>query len=90
MTHKPEKPADGARQTREARRRLETIGEEGGLSAAPKARPARQSIIGHLMARDAREGDSVERWGMRIGRWLSAIVFVLLVIWLIAFLGRGA
>lgn len=73
-------------QTRQAKRDLERLGEEGGLLNAPKMKPRSKSVKGHFMADDADQSDPIEVWGSRIGRILSLIAVAALLVWLVNFL----
>jgi hypothetical protein len=75
--------------SKEARRDLEKLSQEGGLLNTPKLKSKAGSVRGHLSASDADQEDRIEVWGTRIGRWLSVVVFIGLAIWLIDFLSRN-
>jgi hypothetical protein len=64
---------------REAKRTLERIGEEGGLSATPVMKSAAGSVRDHFAAKDADKTDPAELWGTRIARALALAAFLGLV-----------
>lgn len=68
---------------REAKRTLDRLGEEGGLSATPVMKSAAGSVRDHFAARDADETDRIEVLGTRIARGLAVVAFIGLIIWLI-------
>jgi hypothetical protein len=68
---------------RQAKRTLERIGEEGGLSATPVMKSAANNVRDHFTAKDAEGGDKVEVWGTRIARGLALFAFVGLVLWMV-------
>lgn len=68
---------------RKAKRTLERIGEEGGLSATPVMKSAANSVRDHFAAADADKSDKVEVWGTRIARGLAVVAFVGLVLWMV-------
>ena len=72
--------------SRQARRDLERLSEEGALLSAPKLKAKSKSVKGHFMARDIDPSDRIEVWGSRIGRILSLIAVFLLIVWLVGFL----
>ena len=76
-------------QTRRAKCDLERLSQQGGLFHTPVIKPKSKSVKGHFMAEDADQSDPMEVWGSRIGRSLSLIVLILLLIWLVNFLGRN-
>ena len=69
---------------RQAKRTLDRIGEEGGLSATPVMKSAASSVRDHFTAKDADGTDKVEVWGTRIARGLALFAFVGLVLWMVA------
>jgi hypothetical protein len=73
----------------QARRDLDRLSQEGGLFNTPELKAKAGSVRGHLSASDADQHDRIEVWGTRIGRWLSIVVFVFLVIWLFNFFSRN-
>ena len=73
---------------RRAKRALDRLGEEGGLSATPVMKSAATGVRDHFAARDADKSDRVEVWGTRIARGLAVIAFAGLVIWLIGQISR--
>ncbi len=77
--------ADRDETSRQARKELEKLREEGGLLSTPTMKAHSKSVRGHLTADDADQTDRIEVWGTRIGRWLAAVVFVVLAIWLFNF-----
>ncbi|SOE16931.1 hypothetical protein SAMN05877838_1817 [Hoeflea halophila] len=68
---------------REAKRTLDRISEEGGLSASPVMKSAANSIRDHFTAKDADRNDRVEVWGTRIARGLAVVAFAGLVLWMV-------
>lgn len=67
---------------RQAKRTLDRIGEEGGLSATPVMKSAAGSVRDHFAAEDADKTDRVELWGTRIARWLALLAFAGLLVWI--------
>ncbi len=80
--------AEDDEQTRQAKRDLERLSQQGGLLNTPVMKPKSKSVKGHFMAEDADQSDPIEVWGSRIGRGLSLIALILLLFWLVNFLGR--
>ena len=68
---------------RQAKRTLDRLGEEGGLSATPVMKSAANSVRDHFAAEDADKSDNIEVWGTRIARGLALVAFVGLVLWMI-------
>ena len=68
---------------RQAKRTLDRLGEEGGLSATPAMKSATTSVRDHFAARDADKTDRIEVWGTRIARGLALVAFCALVFWLL-------
>lgn len=68
---------------REAKRRLDQLGAEGGLSATPVMKSAANSVRDHFAAKDADKTDKVEVWGTRIARGLALLALFGLVFWLV-------
>lgn len=68
---------------RQAKRSLDRLGEEGGLSATPVMKSTAASMRDHFTARDADRTDKLEVWGTRIARGLALVAFAGLVVWLI-------
>ncbi len=68
---------------RQAKRTLDRLGEEGGLSATPVMKSAANSVRDHFAAEDADKSDNIEVWGTRIARSLALVAFVGLVLWMI-------
>lgn len=64
---------------REAKRTLDRIGEEGGLSATPAMKSTAGSVRDHFAAKDVDKTDKLEVWGTRIARVLALAAFVGLV-----------
>lgn len=73
---------------RQAKRTLDRLGEEGGLSATPVMKSAANSVRDHFTAEDADKSDKVEVWGTRIARGLALVAFVGLVLWMIGQVSR--
>lgn len=78
-----------SKRDRDAREALERVARDSEtIGASSAARNARR-LTDHFAGRDAvgaAEGgrtDPVELWGRRIGRALSAVAFVALVLWLL-------
>jgi hypothetical protein len=69
---------------RQAKRTLDRLGEEGGLSATPVMKSAANGVRDHFAAKDADRNDKVELWGTRIARGLALVAFVGLVLWMIS------
>lgn len=68
---------------REAKRTLDRIGSEGGLSATPVMKSAANSVRDHFTAEDADKSDRIEVWGTRIARGIAVVALVGLVLVLI-------
>lgn len=68
---------------RQAKRTLDRIGEEGGLSATPAMKSAANSVRDHFRAEDADKNDKVEVWGTRIARGLALVALIGLVLWMV-------
>ncbi|MDP2731806.1 MAG: hypothetical protein Q8O63_01640 [Hoeflea sp.] len=68
---------------RQAKRALDRLGEEGGLSATPAMKSAANSVRDHFVARDADKTDRIEVWGTRIARGLAVLAFAARVVWLV-------
>ncbi|WP_417414850.1 hypothetical protein [Hoeflea sp.] len=68
---------------RQAKRTLDRLGEEGGLSATPVMKSAASSVRDHFAARDADGDDKIEIWGTRIARGLALVAFAGLLMWMI-------
>lgn len=68
---------------RQAKRSLDRLGEEGGLSATPAMKSAANSVRDHFAARDADRDDRIELWGTRIARGLALVAFAGLMVWMI-------
>ncbi len=68
---------------RQAKRTLDRIGEEGGLSATPAMKSAANSVRDHFSAEDADKNDKVEVWGTRIARGLALVALIGLVLWMV-------
>ena len=85
MAEARDKDEDRVREARETlehqHREPDAMGQSAVARAADRARA-------HMAADDADPNDSVEVWGRRIGRALSAVAFVLLAIWLFTYLTR--
>lgn len=67
---------------RQAKRTLDRLGEEGGLSATPVMKSAANSMRDHFTAQDADRTDKIEVWGTRIARGLALVAFAGLILWL--------
>lgn len=68
---------------RKAKRSLDRLGEEGGLSATPAMKATAKSVGDHFMAKDADKTDKIEVWGTRIARGLALVALGGLVFWLV-------
>lgn len=68
--------------TAKARRDLDRLAQEGGLSASPALRNKATSVRDHFTAADADPADPIEIWGTRIARALALVGFILLAVWL--------
>ena len=68
---------------RQAKRTLDRIGEEGGLSSTPVLKSAANGVRDHFAARDADTSDRIELWGTRIARGLALLALIGLVVWLV-------
>lgn len=64
---------------REARRTLDRIAGEGGLSATPVMKSAAGNVRDHFAAADADRTDPAEIWGTRVARALAVVAFAGLV-----------
>ena len=73
---------------RQAKRTLDRLGEEGGMSATPVMKSAANSVRDHFTARDADNTDKIEVWGTRIARLLALLALAGLVLWLIGQISR--
>lgn len=67
---------------RQAKRALDRLGAEGGLSATPVMKSAANGVRDHFAASDADKTDKIEVWGTRIARGLAAVALVGLLFWL--------
>lgn len=67
---------------RAARRELEKLSAEGGLSSTPMLKSQAESIKGHFQARDVDQADPAELWGTRIARGLALLAVVGLLAYL--------
>lgn len=78
---------------RESERIIRRIGQESdGSPMATVRRTARRTARragDHMAGADADQNDTVEVWGIRIGRALGLALFAYLIYWLISFLVRG-
>lgn len=68
----------------ESRRILKQIGQETDVGQSFIERSARRARD-HMTAADADQQDPAELWGTRIGRILGAVLFVVLVAYLVSF-----
>ena len=68
---------------RQAKRDLDRLGEEGGLSSTPIMKSAATGVRDHFAAKDADKSDRAEVWGTRIARGLALVAFIGLVFWLV-------
>ncbi|MGJ8569081.1 MAG: hypothetical protein ACSHXI_00100 [Hoeflea sp.] len=68
---------------RQAKRSLDRLGEEGGLTASPVMKSAANSVRDHFTAKDANKSDRIEVWGTRIARGLALVALGGLVLWMI-------
>ncbi len=67
---------------RAAKRDLERLAGDGGVSASPARKSKFNSVKGHFTATDADQTDGAELWGTRIARGLAVIAFIVLAVWL--------
>ena len=65
------------------------IGRVGAESEASMARRAADRVAGHMAGRDAEQGDRIELWGTRIGRWLGLALLAYVLWWLYDFMSAG-
>jgi hypothetical protein len=65
------------------------IGRVGAESEASMARRVAGRVEGHMSGRDAGQGDRIELWGTRIGRWLGVGLLVYIIWWLVDFSSSG-
>lgn len=72
--------------SKQALRDLKRVSEEGGLLNTPRLKGKSKTMKGHFMADDADQADRIEVWGSRIGRILSLVAVIALLIWLVNFL----
>ncbi len=68
---------------RQAKRTLDRLGREGGLSAMPVMKSAASGVRDHFAAEDADKTDRLELWGTRIARGLALLALGGLVWWLL-------
>ena len=68
---------------KEALRDIERIGETSEVVGTSAFRRAAQGTLEHFSANDAAKDDWAELWGRRIGRGLSVVIVVVLVIHLL-------
>ncbi|MCY0092793.1 hypothetical protein [Hoeflea ulvae] len=61
---------------RKAKRDLDRLGRDGGLSATPVLKSAAGGLRDHFAAEDADKSDRIELWGTRIARGLALAAFV--------------
>ena len=78
--------ADKHDPSEQAKRDLKRLSEEGGLLNTPKMKPRSKTVKGHFLADDVDPSDRIEVWGSRIGRILSLIAVIVLLLWLVNFL----
>ena len=69
-------------EVRQAKRTLDRLGEEGGLSSTPMMKSAATGVRDHFAAKDADKSDRIEVWGTRIARGLALVALFGLVYWL--------
>lgn len=79
---------DDDKKAREARRTLDRISEEGGLSATPAMKSAAKGVRDHFAAADADKTDPAELWGTRIARGLALVALIGLVWFLLGQISR--
>jgi hypothetical protein len=80
-------PDDLARED-EAKRALERVARDSEVIGQSTFARTVDRARAHMAADEADANDPVEIWGRRTGRALSVIAFVLLAIWLVAYLRR--
>lgn len=66
-----------------ALRDLERVNQTSEVVGTSAFRRAAQGTLDHFSASDAEGGEWAELWGRRIGRALSAVVIVILVVHLV-------
>ncbi len=76
------KPSADKKQ-QEAKKILERVQQESETVGASSMRRTAEHITSHIKADDADENEWAELWGKRIGRTLSVIFFIVLVIYLV-------
>lgn len=79
---------DDQKRQRESERVLERVSTESEVVGTSSFVRQANRVRDHLTAADGDQSDSVEVWAKRVARGLSIVVFVLLAIWLVNFLGR--
>ena len=80
-------PDDRARED-EAKRALERVARDSEVIGQSTFARTVNRARAHMAADEVDANDPVEVWGRRTGRALSVIAFVLLAIWLVAYLRR--
>ena len=73
--------ADGTRE-QEAAEALERVRRDSETLGTPSMARAARRVRDHFAGRDAEPADPMELWGRRIGRALSLVAFIGLVLWL--------
>lgn len=82
MSQRPPRPPETEEQ-REARRILDRVSTDSeSLGTSSLARSALRARD-HFAGADADPDDAIEVWGRRIGRIASAVLVVILLIWLV-------
>lgn len=75
------------RAEREARESLDRVRDEGDVFGASAVARAAERARRHFGGGDAPPGDAIELWGRRIGRTFALAFVILLIVWLVRFLG---
>jgi len=73
---------DNDERLEESKRILERVAQDTEAVGTSSMRRVAERVKGHMSAEDAEQNDWAELWGTRIGRILSVIFFVGLVIYL--------
>ena len=69
----------------ESRRILDRVSREAESGGASMTGRMAKRVHGHMAAGDVDRADWAEYWGTRIGRLLSLILMVGLIVWLVMF-----
>lgn len=85
MTKQPPESAN----ERESRRILDAASVQSDVTGASAYERSMKRARNHMNAADKQDEDWIERTGTRIGRWISVLLFVVLVIWLLSYFIPG-